>query len=144
MGGSIYPRIDVPHCQELWDECERIDVIDRAREQSVMVYAVGMRSRPNMPGVVGPGGMSAMITDGMPDPGLGRVALESGGGYLELRPREELSTLFTRVMEELHSQYLLGFTPPKLDGKKHDLEVRVTTRGLKPRARTSYIAAPAK
>lgn len=122
----------------------QIDVIDRARAQNVMVYAVGMRSRPNLPQGVGPGSMSAMITDGMPDPGLGRVALESGGGYLELRPREELSALFTRVMEELKSQYLLGFSPPKLDGKKHDLEVRVTGRGLKPRARTSYIAAPAK
>ena len=123
----------------------QVDVIDRSREQNVMIYGVGMRSRIGpSPGAVGPGGLSAMINAGMPDPGLGKVALESGGGYLELRPREELGALFTRVMEELHSQYLLGFTPPKRDGKKHDIDVRITERGMKVRARTSYVAPAAK
>ena len=122
----------------------QVDVIDGARAQDVMIYAVGMRSKVyGMPGM-GPAGLSASMNAGMPDPGLGRVALESGGGYLELRPREELSALFTRVMEELHSQYLLGFTPPRRDGRKHDLDVRVTERGMKVRARTSYVAPPAK
>jgi VWFA-related protein len=122
----------------------QMDVIEGARTHDVMIYGVGMRSRVyGVPGV-GPGGLSASMNAGMPDPGLGRVALESGGGYLELRPREELSALFTRVMEELHSQYLLGFSPPKRDGKKHDLDVRLTERGMKVRARTSYIAPAAK
>jgi len=38
------------------------------------------------------------------------------------------------------SRYLLGFAPPKRDGKVHDLDVRVTTKGLKPRARKGYVA----
>ena len=29
---------------------------------------------------------------------------------------------FTRVAQELHSQYVLGFTPQVLDGKIHKLE----------------------
>ena len=37
-------------------------------------------------------------------------------------------------------QYLLGFAPPKRDGKTHDVDVRVTSKGLKPRAKKSYVA----
>ena len=122
----------------------QLEVIDRAREQDVMIYAVGMRGRVSPGPLVGPGGLGAMITEGMPDPGLGRVAVESGGGYFELRARDDLSAAFARAMDELHSQYLLGFSPQKRDGKKHDLDVRVSARGLKPRARTSYIAPAAK
>jgi hypothetical protein len=44
------------------------------------------------------------------------------------------------VAEELHSQYLIGFAAPTRDGKVHDLDVRVSVRGLTPRARKSYVA----
>jgi hypothetical protein len=44
------------------------------------------------------------------------------------------------VADELHSQYLIGFSPPNRDGKVHDIQVRVSQRGLKPRARKSYVA----
>ena len=47
---------------------------------------------------------------------------------------------FARVAEELHHQYSLGFTPVKLDGKMHTLQVRVSTEGLTVRARKSYLA----
>jgi hypothetical protein len=81
-----------------------------------------------------------MMTADLPDPGLARVAEETGGGYLEIRFGENLSDAFARVADELHSQYLIGFAPPQRDGKKHDVEVRVSERGLKPRARRSYVA----
>ena len=48
---------------------------------------------------------------------------------------------FTRVANELHSQYVLGFTPKQLDGKVHRLAVRVKRPGLNARARKSYVAA---
>ena len=48
---------------------------------------------------------------------------------------------FTRVADELHHQYLLGFTAENLDGKLHRLEVRVRDAHLTARARRSYIAA---
>jgi Ca-activated chloride channel homolog len=116
-------------------------VIDRARDGSVMIYAVGMRSRGMRPtGGVGPGGLQAMLTADMPDPGLARVAEETGGGYLEIRLGQDLAAAFARVADELHSQYLLGFAPPKRDGKVHDIDVRVAQRGLQPRARKNYVA----
>jgi Ca-activated chloride channel homolog len=118
-------------------------VIDRAGRDDVMIYAIGMRSRrrqPRMPGM-GPGGLEAAMLADLPDPGLARVAEETGGGFAEIRPSEDLSAAFARVADELHGQYLLGYAPPKRDGKVHEVGVRVTTKGLKPRAKKSYVAA---
>jgi hypothetical protein len=75
-----------------------------------------------------------------PDPGLGKVALDTGGGYFELGPRDDLAATFARVAEELHRQYLLGFAPPARDGKVHKIEVRLRKGDLKPRARKAYQA----
>ena len=116
------------------------EIIDRARTESVMIYAIGMRSRSRQRMPPGPGGLSAMMMADMPDPGLARVAQETGGGYTEIRLGEDLAAAFARVADELHSQYLIGFAPPQRDGKRHDLEVRLTQRGLTARARKSYIA----
>jgi len=115
--------------------------IDRAREHDVMVYGIGLRSRGARPRVgLGQGGLSAAMRDDEPDPGLARAALETGGGYSDVRPGNDLGAAFASIIAELHSQYLVGFEPPKRDGKKHDISVRVAGRGLEPRARTSYVA----
>ena len=45
-----------------------------------------------------------------PDPDLRRLADDSGG-YFEVRAVENLGALFTRVAEELHRQYWIGFVP---------------------------------
>jgi VWFA-related protein len=118
------------------------EVIDRARDDDVMVYAIGLRSRglrPIQPGI-GPGGLQAMLAADLPDAGLARVAQQTGGGYTEIRYGQDLGAAFARVADELHGQYLLGFAPPQRDGKVHDVEVRVNGRGLEPRARKSYVA----
>jgi len=118
------------------------EVIDRARREDVMIYGVGMRSRsarPMSPGI-GPGGLQAMLMADLPDPGLARVAEETGGGYTEIRFGEDLGAAFAGVADELHTQYLLGFAPPRRDGKVHDINVRVAQGGLKTRARKSYLA----
>jgi Ca-activated chloride channel family protein len=119
----------------------QVEVIDRARELGVMVYGIGMRSRgrQQMPGL-GPGGLQAALMSDWPDPGLARVAEETGGGYVEIRAGQDLGAAFAQVADELHSQYLLGFVPPKRDGKVHEIEVRTAVKGMKPRARKSYVA----
>jgi VWFA-related protein len=118
------------------------DVIDRARRDDVMIYAIGMRSRParTMPPGPGPGGLQAMLLADMPDPGLAKVAEDTGGGYTEIRFGQDLGAAFAAVADELHTQYLLAFTPPKRDGKVHDVGVRVSQSGTKTRARKSYVA----
>ena len=118
----------------------QVDVIDRARRDDVMVYAIGMHSRSRTPPGLGVQGLQASLAADLPDPGLALVAQETGGGYTEVRLNEDLGLAFAQVADELHSQYLLGFTPPKRDGKKHDIDVKVSQRGTKPRARKNYVA----
>jgi len=111
----------------------RDDVLDRAREKDMMVYAIGLQSDYF-------NGQSRVRT--RPDRGLRRVAEETGGGFFELTKKDELGPTFTRVAQELHSQYVLGFSPAVLDGKIHKLEVRVKRPGLTARSRRSYVATP--
>ena len=123
------------------------EIIDRAQDDDVMVYGIGMRSRtarPRQPGLIGPGSLQAMLMADLPDPGLALVARDTGGGYTQIRFGQDLAAAFAQVADELHGQYLLGFAPPRRDGKAHDVSVRVGQRGLKVRARRSYVAPNAQ
>jgi Ca-activated chloride channel family protein len=120
----------------------QLEIIERARRENVMLYAVGLRSNSMLGRQPGQTLPEALMQD-MPDPGLGRAATETGGGYFEIRPRDDLGATFARVVDELHSQYLLGFTPPVRDGKTHRIEVRLAVRNVEARTRKSY-QAPGK
>jgi hypothetical protein len=48
------------------------------------------------------------------------------------------------VAEELHTQYVIGFTPEVMDGKLHALQVRVKRPGMSARTRKGYVASPDK
>jgi len=141
------------------------EVRDRAEAEEIMVYGIGMSDACSasaadlMDGQASPafqsrglgrgrGGMGrggrgmngGGCTDDKPDPHLQELAASSGGGYFSLQPTDDLGATFTRVANELHHQYLLGFTATTLDGKVHRLEVRVRKPDLTPRARRSYVA----
>lgn len=123
-----------------------MEAMTRGQREDVMVYAIGLESRmpPGAGGVRGPmGGFGGGNPLGVerPDPGLPMIAGETGGGYFELRRADDLASTFSRVAEELHKQYALGFEPSKLDGKSHKLKVRVKRPGMTVRARKSYVAA---
>ena len=106
------------------------DVLDRAVAEEVMIYSIGFESNYF-------NGIRYVTT--RPDRNLRRFAEETGGGYFELTEAADLGPTFTRVARELHSQYVLGFTP-RTDGQLHEIEVLLTQRGLRARARRSYIA----
>ena len=108
-------------------------VLEQARADEVMIYSIGLES-------VFFNGQSKVRT--RPDRGLRKLSDETGGGYFELKNSDDLGPTFTRVAQELHSQYVLGF-PPATDGKLHKLEVRVKKMGLTARARKSYLAPAA-
>jgi Ca-activated chloride channel family protein len=109
------------------------DIVERARADEVMVYAIGLEAEYF-------NGQRVVRT--RPDRGLKRLAEETGGGYFELKKTDDLSPTFTRVAQELHSQYVLGFTPTNLDGRVHKLEVRIKRPKMSARARRSYVADP--
>jgi hypothetical protein len=68
------------------------------------------------------------------------IAKRSGGRATDLKRTDDLATALAAVADELHHQYLLGFTPSVFDGKVHTLEVRVKPGNLTVRARQSYIS----
>jgi Ca-activated chloride channel family protein len=107
-------------------------VLERARDEEVMVYTIGLESEYF-------NGVRLQRT--RPSRDLRRIADETGGGSFELKKTDELAPTFTRVAQELRSQYLLGFAPATLDGKLHKLDVR-TRPGHTVRARRSYLATP--
>ena len=109
------------------------DVLDKAKATETMIYAIGLEAE--FP--VGPGRMQRT----RPDRGLRKLADETGGGYFELKKTTELAPTFTRVAQELHSLYTIGFAPMTLDNKEHKLEVKVKQAGNTARARRSYIAS---
>ena len=107
------------------------DVMEQARAKEIMVYSIGLETE---------------IFNGQrrerssPDRGLKKLSEETGGGFFLLEKEDELGPTFTRVAQELHSQYVLGFSPAALDGRVHKLDVKIKKPGMNPRARKSYVA----
>ena len=101
----------------------------RADTEEIMIYAIGCWNGP------GSG-------DDRPDGDLRKIADHTGGGYVELTwaQASDLSATFAGIADELHHQYVLGFVPARLDGKTHELDVRVKQPGLSVRARKTYEA----
>ena len=146
------------------------DVMKRAEDENVMVYAIGLAGsgfgrgqrggyggggggwggggrrggfgggRGGRGGYGGYGGSRSFQPD-KPDDGLPKIAAATGGGYFELTSTDDLAKTFTRVADELHHQYVLGFTPSTLDGKMHKVDVRVAATADTVRARRSYLAS---
>jgi Ca-activated chloride channel family protein len=108
------------------------DVMNQARAKEVMVYAIGLETR------ISPNGTVQRST---PDRGLKKLAEETGGGFILLKKQDELGPTFTRVAQEIHSQYVIGFSPAALDGKVHKLDVKIKKPGMNARARKSYLAS---
>jgi len=136
------------------------DVMKRAEEQDVMVYAIGLAGEIAGPatdrfgrGAMGPAPIGGLGGRGMggysgrqgtmeqPDEGLPKIAGATGGGYFELKSAVDLVRTFSRVADELHHQYALGFTPQALDGKMHELTIKLSKPDLTARARKRYLAS---
>lgn len=138
------------------------DVLKRAEEDDVMIYAIGLAGENGMPagrgtdrgpGRMNPGAFGGLGGRGLggngggslqmekPDEGLPKIAAATGGGYFELTSPRDLASTFARVANELHHQYALGFTPEKLDNKMHELTLHVSNPDFVARARKRYLAA---
>jgi VWFA-related protein len=105
-------------------------LLERSARDGFMVYAVGRRLPPSrFPGRIE--ALSQQIRD---------LAFDSGGGYRVFSTSQDAKTAMTQVAEELHHQYLLGFTPAVTDGKLHKLEVTTRRGGMSVQARRNYVA----
>jgi len=96
-------------------------VRERLETEGVMLYAIGFQ------GVSLAGGIKT-------------IARRSGGRVTELGRDDDLAKALTAIADELHHQYLIGFTPAAFDGKSHKIEVRLKKADLTVRARQQYVA----
>jgi VWFA-related protein len=97
------------------------------------------------------------VSTTFPDQGVGLASLQSElrlsqdslrvlaaetGGFAALN-QNDLNAAFDRIVRENSTYYLLGYysTNERRDGRRRQLQVRVTRPGLQVRARNSYVAA---
>lgn len=127
------------------------DVMKKAEEFDVMIYAVGVEGVSPMQPAQGFGGGGFGGSGSMPprrnqpvmqkpDEGMAKIAAATGGGYFELTSPADVLGSFDRVIDELHHQYALGFVPQKTDGKMHEVTVKINKPGHAVRARKHYLA----
>jgi hypothetical protein len=98
------------------------DVEKRAIDGEFLIYAVGIAGAP----------LGGDIID---------LAKKTGGGSFTVADDADLAATFTRVAEELHRQYVMGFTPVALDGRRHKIEVRMRRPGMTAVTRKDYLAS---
>jgi len=75
---------------------------------------------------------------------LNGLAESSGGQVYSPIAYRDLSAIYQKILDELGSQYVLGYVPdnPRLDGRFHRLKVEVRPKGLQVRHRAGYYAVP--
>ena len=93
----------------------------RAEQAGVMVYAVGFEG--------------VKLTNVMK-----AIAVRSGARATELKSTDDLGAVLAGIADELHQQYLLGFTPTTFDGRAHAIAVKIKTPEHTVRARQTYTA----
>jgi Ca-activated chloride channel family protein len=101
------------------------DVTDHVRARDVMIYPVALGKAPQ--------------------PLFAELAALTGGRSFHARDAAALNAAMRDIADDLHHQYLLGYTPsprdtPSAPGAWRSITVTTTVPGLEVRARRGYIA----
>jgi len=130
---------------DTWSYRQLEDVQSAARRHEVAIYVVRFRPASREGAIMelkaGPDGSSKGRPDRHAPIAFEDLARDTGGGFMQIEEVNGWQPPFTAIALDLHSQYVLGFSIDALDGKVHDLDVRVRRQGLKTRSRRSYIAS---
>jgi Ca-activated chloride channel family protein len=94
------------------------------QREGVMVYAIAVRGR-----------------FGLDTSEIGALANATGGRSQTLASADDIPAAMQRIADELHHQYVLGFSSAALDDKLHRLDIKVKRRDLVVRARRTYLAS---
>jgi VWFA-related protein len=104
------------------------------RRSDTFVYAIAIDSPERQP-----------INTRVNPAALREITAESGGRTEIVQNSAQLDEAAARIAEELNSQYVLGYTPPRgADGQFHSLRVRIAGSDDRVRARNGYVATPAR
>lgn len=106
--------------------------LKRAQEADAVVYAINTSGRP----------ASANVRELAGERALERLCNQTGGEVFFPDKIEELDPVFTRLTDQLRTQYVLGFssTNEARDGSYRRLTVRVKHPNMFARAREGYYA----
>jgi Ca-activated chloride channel family protein len=106
-------------------------LVDSSKRSQTVIYTIGLALEP-------PNAASAQTGEFI----LRRLAQETGGQLFLAKQASELSNVYTRIAEELRSQYVLGYlsSNTRRDGKWRTTGVRVRRPGLQARTRAGYYA----
>ena len=70
---------------------------------------------------------------------LQRIAEESGGRYFEAKKKDSVDDVYAQIAEELRTQFMLGYTPPKDQASGyHSIHLTVKKKDLAVQTRTGY------
>jgi Ca-activated chloride channel homolog len=76
---------------------------------------------------------------------LREITDESGGRTEVVQTSADIAAASARIADELNHQYVLGYSPPHgADGQFHSIRVRSHGADYRVRARSGYVAEPAK
>ena len=121
-GDDTYSRADIN------------DAIDIAQRTETTIFAVSTKA--GLSGTVP--GVEAGTTKDRGDKGLDRLAAETGGMAFFTGDMLSLERSFTKIANELRSQYLITYRPTndRYDGSYRRVEVKLTNSGDKYKLRT--------
>jgi VWFA-related protein len=132
--------------EDTWADLK--DVVGRAARASVRIYALDTRglnrgsASSDIFNAVAPSQpeMSQMAAADPYSDGPNSLAVDTGG-YV-IRNENDFGKAFTEFDRDTSSYYIVGFkTNRPMDGKYHELSVRVKRSGVKVRARKGYVAS---
>jgi Ca-activated chloride channel family protein len=131
--------------QDTWSLKTLEDVQSEARRHNVAIYAVRFRPASREGQLMemrrGPDGSAPGRRDVHAPITFENLARDTGGGFMQIEEQNGWQPPFTQIALDLHTQYILGFTPAVLDGKVHAIDVRVRQPRLRIRFRRSYLAS---
>jgi len=115
------------------------DVLWTLRRCRSMIYWVQLEGEGGAGGALSPWRNSAGHLE--EQEGLLQAVEESGGRVLPIAGAEQTAAAFAEVLDELRSQYVLGYYPSvdRDDGRWHDVKVRARRRGVRARTRGGYV-----
>jgi Ca-activated chloride channel family protein len=114
------------------------EAIDLAQRSETVIFVISTKA----------GGFFGVLggsVAGREDKNLKRLAEETGGRSFFTAEVIELERSFTRIANELRSQYILSYSPSneKFDGKFRQIEVKLPNhKNLRIRAKRGYAAIP--
>ena len=69
------------------------------------------------------------------------VVTHSGGEVIGTDSSEDMHSVFVRILDELRSQYAIGYYPSNAadDGRWHNVRVKILRAGVQPRTHAGYV-----